>query len=138
MTAEPREEAAPHGCATRNRSWRSLLPPALLAFALLVALGTWQIGRKARKEALIAALAERLAAPPQAPPAARDWAKLDRASDEYRRVKFTARFYNPREALVFSAATAFPPRVTSPGHWGFTPARLPRGPGSLVTPAFAP
>jgi surfeit locus 1 family protein len=138
MTAEPREEAAPHRPATRNRSWRSLLLPALLAFALLVALGTWQIERKAWKEALIAALAERLAAPPQALPAARDWAKLDRASDEYRRVKFTARFDNTREALVFAAATAFRPDVRSPGYWVFTPARLVDGVVVVVNRGFVP
>ena len=138
MSAEPREEAAPHRPATRNRSWRSLLLPALLAFALLVALGTWQIERKAWKEALIAALAERLAPPPQTLPAARDWAKLDRAGDEYRRVKFTARFDNAREALVFAAPTAFRPDVTSPGYWVFTPARLADGSVVIVNRGFVP
>ena len=138
MTAEPREEAAPHQPATRNRSWRSLLLPALLAFALLVALGTWQIERKAWKEALIAALAQRLAPPPQTLPAARDWTKLDRAGDEYRWVKFTARFDNAREALVFAAATAFRPDVTSPGYWVFTPARLADGSVVIVNRGFVP
>jgi hypothetical protein len=106
MTAEPRVEPAPDRPATRNRSWRSLLLPALLVFAVLIALGTWQIERKAWKEALIASLTERLAAPLRALPPARDWAKLDRAGDEYRRVKFTASFDNAREALVFAAASA--------------------------------
>src|SRR5215472_16752465 len=104
MTPEPRAEAAPPRPGTRSRSWPSLLLPALLAFAVLVALGTWQIERKAWKEALIAALTERLTAPPQALPSARDWSKLDRAGDEYRRVKFTASFDNTREALVFAVA----------------------------------
>ena len=124
MTLEPRAEAAPHRRATRNRSWQGLLLPVLLAFAVLVALGTWQIERKAWKEALIATLTERLAASPQALPPAKDWAKLDRGRDEYRRVKFTTNFDNAREALVFAAATAFRPDVMSPGYWVFTPARL--------------
>jgi surfeit locus 1 family protein len=127
MTAEPRVEPAPDRPATRNRSWRSLLLPALLVFAVLIALGTWQIERKAWKEALIASLTERLAAPLRALPPARDWAKLDRAGDEYRRVKFTASFDNAREALVFAAASAFRPDVTSLGYWVFTPARLADG-----------
>ena len=136
MTAEPRGEPAPP--ATRNRSWRSLLLPALLTFVALIALGTWQIDRKAWKEALIAALTERLAAPPQALPPGKDWDRLDRARDEYRRVRFTATFDNAREALVFAAASAFRPDVTSPGYWVFTPARLSDGSAVLVNRGFVP
>jgi surfeit locus 1 family protein len=138
MTLEPRAEAAPHRLVTRNRSWRSLFVPALLAFAVLIALGTWQIERKAWKEALVASLTERLAVPPQALPSAKDWAKLDRAGDEYRRIKFTASFDNAREALVFAAASAFRPDVTSPGYWVFTPARLADGSLVIVNRGFVP
>ena len=142
MTAEPGGEAAPHRPAarnrTRNRTWRSLLLPALLAFAVLIVLGTWQVERKAWKEALIASLIERLASPPQTLPRAKDWAKLDRAGDEYRRVKFTASFDNAREALVFAAASAFRPDVTSPGYWVFTPARLADGSIVVVNRGFVP
>jgi surfeit locus 1 family protein len=122
----------------RNRSWRSLLLPALLVFAVLIALGIWQIERKASKEALIAVLTERVAAPPQALPAAKDWTTLNRASDEYRRVKFTASFDNASEALVFAAATAFRPDVTNPGDWVFTPARLNDGRLIVVDRGFVP
>jgi surfeit locus 1 family protein len=122
----------------RNRSWRSLLLPALLVFAVLIALGIWQIERKASKEALIAVLTERVAAPPQALPAAKDWTTLNRASDEYRRVKLTASFDNASEALVFAAATAFRPDVTNPGDWVFTPARLNDGRLIVVNRGFVP
>src|SRR5262249_46531772 len=111
------------GNAPRKRSWLGLFVPALLAFAVLIALGTWQLQRKTWKEALIASLTERLAAPPQALPAAADWGKLDRARDEYRRVKFTATLDDEREALVFAAASAFRPDAIGPGYWVFTPAR---------------
>lgn len=134
MTAD----AGGRGATARNRSWRGLLLPALLAFAVLIALGIWQIERRAWKEALIASLTERVAAPTQALPAAKDWAKLDRTSDEYRRVKFTASFDNTREALVFAAATAFRPDVTSPGYWVFTPARLTDGSVVVVNRGFVP
>jgi surfeit locus 1 family protein len=137
MTAGAGGGGAPTAMA-RDRSWRSLLPPALLAFAVLIALGIWQIERKAWKEALIASLTERVAAPPQALPAAKDWGKLDRTSDEYRRVKFTASFDNTREALVFAAATAFRPDVASPGYWVFTPARLTDGSIVVVNRGFVP
>lgn len=138
MTMETRAAVPPRRPAARNRSWRSLLLPALLAFAVLIALGTWQIERKAWKEALIASLTERLAVPPQALPSATAWAKLDRASDEYRRAKFTASFDNAREALVFAAPSAFRPDVSSPGYWVFTPARLIDGSMVVVNRGFVP
>ncbi len=138
MIAPPREEAGPHRPAASHRSWRSLLLPALLAFVALIALGTWQVQRKAWKESLIAALTERLSAPPQALPQAKDWARLDRAADEYRRIKFTASFDNAREALVFAAASAFRPDVASPGYWVFTPARLTDGSIVLIDRGFVP
>jgi surfeit locus 1 family protein len=137
MTTEFRAGGSPHWPA-RNRSWRSLLLPALLVFAVLIGLGTWQIERRAWKAALIASLTERLAGPPQALPSAADWAKLDRARDEYRRVRFTAAFDNAREALVFAAASAFRPDVTSPGYWVFTPARLSDGTVVVVNRGFVP
>jgi len=121
-----------------RRSWLGLLVPALLAFAVLIALGTWQIQRKAWKEGLIALLTERLAAPPQALPAANAWPQLDRASDEYRRVKFSATFDNTREALVFAAASAFRPDVSGPGYWVFTPARLADRTILIVNRGFVP
>src|SRR5690349_20760169 len=102
MSTESGAQGSRHQAAAPHRSWRSLLLPALLAFVVLIALGTWQIQRKAWKEALIATLTERLTAPPQALPQVKDWPKLDRARDEYRRVKFTASFDNGREALVFA------------------------------------
>jgi len=137
MSAELGRGETPPATA-RNRSWRGLLLPALFAFAVLIGLGIWQIERKAWKEGLIAALTERVAAPPQALPAAKDWAKIDHASDEYRRVKFTASFDNAREALVFAAATAFRPDVTGPGYWVFTPARLSDGSLIVVNRGFVP
>ena len=138
MTTQPGAESAPRRPPARNRSWRSLLLPALLAFVVLLALGTWQIERKAWKETLIATLTARLAAPPQALPQSKDWAKLDRADDEYHRVKFTATFDIAREALVFAAAIAFRPDVTSPGYWVFTPARLADGGIVIINRGFVP
>ena len=138
MTAQPGASTTAHQPAVRKRSWLGLFVPASLAFAVLIALGTWQIERKAWKEALIASLTERLAAPPVALPPAKDWAKLDRATDEYRRVKFTATFDDAREALVFPAASAFRPDVTSPGYWVFTPARLAGGGFIMVNRGFVP
>lgn len=112
--------------------------PALLAFAALIALGGWQIERKAWKEGLIAALSERLAAPPQALPAPESWPRLDRAGDEYRRVSFSATFDYVHEALVYGARSAFRPDVSGPGYWVFTPARLADGSVVIINRGFVP
>jgi surfeit locus 1 family protein len=138
MTARSSAGTAQHDGAARKRSWLGLFVPALLAFAALIALGTWQIERKAWKEALIASLTERLATPPQTLPAPADWGKFDRARDEYRRVRFTATFDNAREALVFGAASAFRPDVALPGYWVFTPARRADGSIVVVNRGFVP
>jgi surfeit locus 1 family protein len=121
-----------------RRTWLGLLVPALLAFVVLIGLGTWQIQRKAWKEALIAALAAQLAAPPMALPAAKDWPSLDPATDEYHRVTFGAQFDYADEALVWAAAAAFRPDVSGPGYWVFTPARLTGGGLVMVNRGFVP
>ncbi len=97
--------------ATKRRSWLGLLIPALLVFAVLITLGTWQIERKAWKEGLIAALTERLSAPPAALPPPATWPRLDPAREEYRRVTFAATFDHSKEALIYAAASAFRPDV---------------------------
>jgi surfeit locus 1 family protein len=122
----------------RRRSWRSLLIPAVLALAVLVGLGTWQIQRKAWKEQLIATLTERLQAPSVPLPAPATWPTLDQASNEYRRVTFEAEFETTKEALVFATASAFRPDVKGQGFWIFAPARLPDGSVVVVNRGFAP
>jgi surfeit locus 1 family protein len=121
-----------------RRSWLGLLIPALVAFVVLIALGSWQLQRKAWKEGLIAALGERLAAPPAPLPAPAAWPRLDETSAEYRRVTFRADFDHGSEALVYAAASAFRPDVSGPGFWVFTPARLPGGALVIVNRGFVP
>jgi surfeit locus 1 family protein len=134
------ETGTQHSPPQRRRSWLGLLVPAILAFAVLIGLGVWQIQRKAWKEGLITALTERLAAPPIALPPASAWPQLDQASEEYRSVRFTATFDNSREALVFAAASAFRPDVADlgPGYWVMTPARLDDGSIVIVNRGFIP
>jgi surfeit locus 1 family protein len=124
--------------AQKRRSWLGLLIPAVLAFAALIALGTWQIERKASKEGLIAALTARLAAPPVALPPPATWSTLDQASNEYRRVTFSAEFDNAKDALVYAAPSAFRPDASGPGFWVFTPARLADGSLVVVNRGFVP
>ncbi len=136
--AEPRQRRQGSRQRNRSRSWRGLLLPTLLLFAALIALGFWQIERKAWKEGLIAALTERLAAPPEPLPAPASWPSLDRAGDEYRRVSFSATFDYGHEALVYGAASALRPDVSGPGYWVFTPARLADGSTVIVNRGFVP
>jgi surfeit locus 1 family protein len=138
MTAHVKADARTPPRRRGSRSWRGLLLPALLVFTALIALGTWQVQRKAWKEGLIASLTERLAAPPEALPAVKTWPDLDQASDEYRRVKFRAEFDNSRGALVWGAASAFRPDVSGPGYWVFTPAQLADGGIVIVNRGFVP
>jgi len=100
---------------------------ALGAFAVLIALGTWQIERKAWKESLLATIDERLAASPTRLPPASEWPRLDAAHDEYRRVAATAEFLNDKEALVYTSGSSFRADVSGPGYWVFTPARVAGG-----------
>ncbi|MPZ56077.1 MAG: SURF1 family protein [Rhizobiales bacterium] len=111
---------------------------ALTGVAVLVGLGTWQIERKAWKEALIAALSERLAQAPVSLPAPDTWDRLAPADNEFRRVVFRAAFLHDRETHVYTVGSALRSDVTGPGYWVFTPARLPDGRLLVVDRGFVP
>jgi surfeit locus 1 family protein len=115
-----------------------LLVPAMLAFALLIGLGVWQIQRKAWKEALIATLTQRTHAPPTALPPPAAWAGLDPQHDEFTHVKFAATFDHAHEALVYAIPSAFRGDVSGLGDWVFTPARLAGGGIVMVNRGFVP
>src|SRR5262245_5515941 len=120
---------------------RSLLVPAvtaLLALAALVTLGTWQLERKAWKEALIATLAQRLAAAPSDLPPRAAWDRLDRDDNEFRRVAGAAEFLHDQEALVYTAGSGLRSDVSGPGYWVFTPARRTDGSVVMVNRGFVP
>jgi surfeit locus 1 family protein len=100
---------------------------AVVAFAVLIGLGTWQVQRKAWKENLIATVTERFAAPPTALPPPAEWPRLDPATDEYRRVRFDAELVNDKQALVFTTGSSLRGGASGPGYWVFAPARIPGG-----------
>ncbi|MBB5049201.1 cytochrome oxidase assembly protein ShyY1 [Rhodopseudomonas rhenobacensis] len=111
---------------------------ALLMVAVLVSLGVWQLQRRVQKHALIAALTERLAAPPGALPAVGEWPTLNPAQDEFRRVAFTATYQNQPDAMVYSSGSAIRDDIAGPGTWAFLPARLPSGRIVVVNAGFVP
>jgi surfeit locus 1 family protein len=124
----------------RSRGGRLIVPGllTLVGLVVLICLGTWQLERKAWKDALVAALAERLSAPPQRLPARETWARLSANDTEFRRVTFPAEYLHEQEARVYSAGSALRPDVSGPGYWIFTPARLPGGSVVVVNRGFVP
>ena len=129
---------------TASGGWRSRWSSVLFALfvlaalAVLVALGTWQLERRAWKEGLIAELDAKLSAKPADLPARERWQRLDAATDEFRRVAFPAEFLPGEEALVYSSGSLLRPDATGPGYWVFSPARLTGGSLIVVNRGFVP
>ena len=109
-----------------------------VALCVLVGLGTWQLERKAWKDALIAELEAKLAAPPTDLPARERWQRLAAATDEFRRVAFPAEFLPGEEALVYSSGSSLRPDLSGPGYFVFAPARLTGGSIVVVNRGFVP
>ena len=84
--------------ATRQPG-RSLLWPAfsaILAFLILLGLGTWQMRRLPWKEGLIRAATERSTQAPQPLPVEADWARLNRETVEYRGYSLQVTYASPQ------------------------------------------
>jgi len=118
------------GEAHRPRSTASLIvlgAASLAVFVGLLALGVWQVERRAWKLDLIARVDQRVAAAPVAPPS-----DVDADRDEYRHVRISGRFLNDREAQV-AAST-----VKGAGYWVMTPLQADDGTVVLVNRGFVP
>lgn len=111
---------------------------AIAGIAILIGLGVWQLDRKVWKERLIELTTARLAAAPAGLPPREQWAKLDPATDEFRRVAFPAEFLKDTEALVYNAGSALRPDVSGQGYWVFAPARLSGGSIVVINRGFVP
>ena len=94
---------------------------AAIGFAILCALGIWQVERLQWKEKLIADLNARVSVPPAALPA-----RPDQASDEFRRVRVRVSFV-PEHALVYTPGSALRPDVPGAGYWVMAPAKGEQG-----------
>ena len=108
----------------------------LFLTAVLVALGLWQLQRRAAKHELVAALTERLAEAPIALPPPAQWAALNPTRDEFRRVSFTATYAASPDAMVYSSGSAVRKDASGPGTWAFLPARLPTGEIVVIDAGF--
>lgn len=115
---------------------RAALVAALLGlftmFCGFLALGTWQVERRAWKLALIERVNERVHAAPAAPPPTSRWAAVSAASDEYRHVGVTGEWLPDQPTLV-QAATEL-----GSGFWVLAPLRETNGSSVLVNRGFIP
>jgi surfeit locus 1 family protein len=118
--------------STRPVLWVTLLLGGLFALASFVALGMWQVNRLTWKTELIQRVEQRVKAPPVAAPAAAQWAGLNEASAEYRRVTLRGQYAHELETLV-QATTAL-----GSGYWVLTPMRTEQGFWVLVNRGFVP
>ncbi len=129
--APPRRDAAGPRRALTPGSL-ALGAAMLVAFALLIALGTWQVHRRAWKLDLIARVNARIEAVAIPAPGPSDWPDLTATNAEYRHVNASGVFLNDRETEVL-AVTAL-----GSGYWVLTPLRTARGFTVLVNRGFVP
>ncbi|WP_284413916.1 SURF1 family protein [Acidovorax sp. SUPP3334] len=107
---------------------------ALLVFATLVALGSWQVARRAWKLDLIERVEQRIHAAPVAPPSFADWQRSPDAAreSEYLHVRLKGTFDHAKEVLVQANTTM------GAGFWVVTPLRQADGTAVLVNRGFVP
>nr|WP_275956527.1 SURF1 family protein [Sphingomonas sp. dw_22] len=102
---------------------------ALALFAGLVALGTWQVHRRAWKLDLIAQIDARIHRAPVAAPGPGAWPGIDAPSAQYRRIRLTG-MYLPAQTLVQASTEQ------GSGWWVLTPMRTDKGFTALVNRGF--
>ena len=128
MQSDPAAERGPRSAAVLA----ALAFLALVVFCGFVALGTWQVERRAWKLDLIERVAQRIHAAPVEAPAQSAWPRVEASRDEYRRVRLVGTFLHDRETLV-QASTAI-----GTGFWVLTPLRAADGSLVMVNRGFVP
>ncbi|WP_407061715.1 SURF1 family protein [Aureimonas sp. SK2] len=121
--------------AVRPRGRLSLLilgAAGLVVFAVLMALGVWQVQRLHWKLDLIERVEARIHAPPAPPPSPAQWAAFDGEAEEYRRVRVEGTFRHDHETLVQALTER------GAGFWVLTPLVSPDGTTVLVNRGFVP
>jgi surfeit locus 1 family protein len=113
------------------RRW-ILVTLAALGTAVLIALGVWQVERRAWKLALIDRVEHRVHADPVAAPGPDVWAGINAENSEYLHVTVTGHFIAGHETLV-RATTAL-----GAGYWVMAPLRTDDGFIVLVNRGFVP
>ncbi|WP_242390405.1 SURF1 family protein [Polymorphum gilvum] len=110
---------------------------ALVALAVLLRLGFWQLDRLAWKTDLIARVEERVALPPVAAPEPSDWPSLEPDAVDYRRVAVTGRFA-PGELYYYIALGNARGPYQGPGYFVYSPFMTDAGWAVMVNRGFVP
>lgn len=119
--------------------WRPLVAPGLAtlaALAILIALGVWQLERKAWKDDLTRMIAARAFGEPGDIVPEASWPAWRADVDEFRRVRLTGRFLHRFEAPVHGLMPA--QRGAVQGYYLFTPLQLPNGAIVVINRGFVP
>ena len=112
---------------------RSLFPVLLLVlFLAFVALGTWQVQRRAWKLDLIERVEQRVGAPPVPLPPPADWPAVSASSHEYLPVTAQGQWL-PEKTVLAQALTEL-----GSGFWVMTPLQLADGTQVVVNRGFVP
>lgn len=108
------------------------------ACAISLALGVWQLQRRATKSELIAAIGARATAAPQPLPDPLEWPLLRPRDYEYRHVVLEGIFAHDKEVLVFRASGGGTTGPKEPGYLVLTPLRTRSGAMVIVNRGFVP
>lgn len=122
------------------RARRQIVLPVLLAVvatAILVALGTWQVQRLEWKRDLIARVEARVDAPPVAAPGPATWAGFEMVDWEYRPVTVSGEFGAEELHLYFPLTSPRGP-IGGPGYMVIAPFTTDAGWTVLVNRGFVP
>lgn len=119
---------------------RQLLLPglaALVALAILLGLGTWQLQRKAWKDGLIERIQTRAYGEPGSIVPEERWRDWQAQEDEFRKVRVTGTFLHRFETPVYGLA-AVQRGAPAQGFYLLTPLKLPNGAIVIVNRGFVP
>ena len=103
----------------------------VLAIAVFLTLGVWQVQRLTWKTHLIAQVDARVHAPAVAVMPA-DWPNLTKKTDEYRQVVLHGQFLNDKEAQVYALSEL------GAGYWVMTPLKADDGTIVYINRGFVP
>lgn len=101
-------------------------------------LGTWQMERLGEKEALVAAVAQRIDTPAVPLPAQAEWAGFDANAHNFEAVSLTGSFRHDQAIAIFTSLVDGNGPASGPGYWIVTPFALEDGGSVFVNRGFVP